>query len=105
MSVHLNTVTVADDTTTPGLIAVSYVLVGKTEYRVDFEIVEGISGHPNFEHITMTGPRGAVLIVAPYVNTGNYHAFRATGTHADLKDPSTGRRANFSRDGYQLTLI
>lgn len=104
-SAHINSVTVSDDLTTPGLIAQSYVMVGKTEYRVDFEIVEGIPGHPNFEHITMVGPRGAVLIVVKYIDSENYHAFRMTGSHADLKNSATGRVAKFARDGFKLTLI
>lgn len=88
-----------------GPVAQSTVQVGKTTYRVEVEVVAGIPGQPNFETIVLTGPRGAQLLMVQYVDSENYHAFRTSGSHADLKDPATGRVARFARDGHTFTLI
>jgi hypothetical protein len=44
----------------------------------------------------LTGPRGGTLIAVPFINDPDtYHAFRAHGTHADLK--INGQLAKISR--------
>lgn len=65
------------------------ITVGKTTYTV--EPLEG-------KMFLLTGPRGAQLVAAAYIdNSEIYHAWRVGGTHADLKDPATGRTARLQR--------
>lgn len=65
------------------------ITVGKTTYTV--EPLEG-------DMFLLTGPRGAQLVAAPYIdNSEVFHAWRVGGTHADLKDPATGRTARLAR--------
>lgn len=65
------------------------ITVGKTTYTV--EALEG-------DMFLLTGPRGAQLVAAAYIDNNDvFHAWRVGGTHADLKDPATGRTARLQR--------
>lgn len=87
------------------VIATQDLVVGRTTYALEIFENEHYSGVGTYESIFLTGPRGAELQMVPYVGSDVYHAFRCSGSHADLKNTKTGLVARFTREGNTFSLI
>jgi hypothetical protein len=65
------------------------IVIGRTTYDVDQSTTAA-------DTYFLTGPRGATLMAIPFSNNPDlYHAFRLTGSHADLK--VSGQLAKFPK--------